>query len=77
MCGIAGILSSRPVAAATLAAMADRLRHRGPDDEGVWIDDSGQVGFGHRWASGWYAQPGEHQMCAGVAASGTRRDEPP
>ena len=38
MCGIAGILSSRSVEAATLVAMSDRLRHRGPDDEGVWID---------------------------------------
>jgi len=48
MCGIAGILSSRSVEAATLAAMSDRLRHRGPDDDGIWIDDSGRVGFGHR-----------------------------
>lgn len=48
MCGISGILSFRPVGATTLGAMAGRLRHRGPDNEGVWIDDSGQVGFGHR-----------------------------
>jgi asparagine synthase (glutamine-hydrolysing) len=41
-------MSSRPVAAAALVAMADRLRHRGPDDDGIWLDDSGQVGFGHR-----------------------------
>ncbi len=29
-------------------AMAGRLRHRGPDNDGVWIDKSGRVGFGHR-----------------------------
>ncbi len=48
MCGIAGILSPRPVSAAVLTGMADRIRHRGPDDDGVWIDESGRVGFGHR-----------------------------
>jgi asparagine synthase (glutamine-hydrolysing) len=48
MCGISGIMSGRPVNAALIASMAGRLSHRGPDDEGVWIDDSGHVGFGHR-----------------------------
>ncbi len=28
--------------------MTDRLAHRGPDDEGIWISDGGCVGFGHR-----------------------------
>jgi len=28
--------------------MAGRLRHRGPDDDGVWIDETGRVGFGQR-----------------------------
>ena len=48
MCGITGIISGQPIAAATLAKMAERIRHRGPDDDGIWIDDSGRVGFGHR-----------------------------
>jgi asparagine synthase (glutamine-hydrolysing) len=64
MCGIAGILSSRPVAAVALAAMADRLHHRGPDDEGVWIDDSGQVGFGHRRLAIIDLSPAGHQPMA-------------
>jgi asparagine synthase (glutamine-hydrolysing) len=49
MCGINGRVNDRtgaPVAAETLAAMADLLQHRGPDGAGVWSD--GAVGFGHR-----------------------------
>lgn len=48
MCGITGIMSKRPVDADTLRRMVGRLRHRGPDDEGIWIDPSGHIGFGHR-----------------------------
>ncbi len=48
MCGVAGIVrfDGRPVEADTLAAMIERLVHRGPDDHGIWVD--GPVGFGHR-----------------------------
>ncbi|MCB2040387.1 MAG: asparagine synthase (glutamine-hydrolyzing) [Hydrogenophaga sp.] len=40
MCGIHGIiqLDGRPVAPATLSAMGDVTTHRGPDDEGQFID---------------------------------------
>jgi asparagine synthase (glutamine-hydrolysing) len=42
MCGIAGIVTSGSVRAATLEAMSMRLRHRGPDDEGyVALDQPG------------------------------------
>jgi asparagine synthase (glutamine-hydrolysing) len=61
MCGITGIISSRPVAAATLKAMTDRLRHRGPDDEGMWVDESGRVGFGHRRLAIVDLSPAGHQ----------------
>jgi asparagine synthase (glutamine-hydrolysing) len=45
MCGIAGIIGSR--ASPSLAqSMADRLRHRGPDGEGVWSEAG--VALGHR-----------------------------
>ena len=35
-----------PADVAEVAAMTAALRHRGPDDEGVWTE--GNVGFGHR-----------------------------
>lgn len=48
MCGIAGIFrfDGRPVAPEQVEAMARRLRHRGPDDGGAYID--GEFGMGHR-----------------------------
>ena len=50
MCGINGIAfssrSRRMVDAAVLERMRDVITHRGPDDEGIFID--GAVGLGHR-----------------------------
>lgn len=46
MCGIAGLWGS--VSTERLRAMTDRLRHRGPDDEGLWIDETARFGFGQR-----------------------------
>ena len=49
MCGIAGKLVSTPgarVDAALIEQMTSTLRHRGPDDGGVWVD--GGVGLGSR-----------------------------
>ena len=49
MCGIAGIISrDGKVDAAALRCMTDAIRHRGPDDEGAWINDTATVGLGHR-----------------------------
>lgn len=50
MCGIGGVISlaGRPVDDATLQGMSGRMRHRGPDDEGVWRSTDGSVGFVHR-----------------------------
>ncbi|WP_320046802.1 asparagine synthase (glutamine-hydrolyzing) [uncultured Ilyobacter sp.] len=51
MCGIAGILTLSPddrVAPDLLHAMAAELQHRGPDDEGVFVDSTGRCGFGFR-----------------------------
>jgi len=50
MCGIAGFLlaAGAPPASeleARLWAMITTLRHRGPDDEGVWTD--GRAGLAH------------------------------
>ena len=50
MCGINGIAfsnrSRRQVDAKVLKSMRDVITHRGPDDEGIFID--GPVGLGHR-----------------------------
>jgi asparagine synthase (glutamine-hydrolysing) len=48
MCGIAGILTTGIVAEESVRAMADALAHRGPDDQGVWIDGQAGIGIGHR-----------------------------
>src|ERR1700722_5687076 len=53
MCGIVGLLdpqrrSSSDLLGRQATAMADALTHRGPDDEGAWIDPDGRVVFGHR-----------------------------
>lgn len=49
MCGIAGKLnfgSNPDISPALITAMLDMIRHRGPDDEGLYV--SGPVGLGHR-----------------------------
>lgn len=53
MCGIVGYLEaqglrSQDEARRRLEGMRDRLRHRGPDDQGSWIAPSGCVALGHR-----------------------------
>jgi asparagine synthase (glutamine-hydrolysing) len=50
MCGIAGILTSEAwtsLHSDTLVRMGQALTHRGPDDAGVWIDETGEAGFAH------------------------------
>ncbi len=48
MCGIVGILATRPISLSDgeAAAMRDRMTHRGPDGAGLWRD--GQAVLGHR-----------------------------
>ena len=49
MCGIAGILSkSNLVQVQELKAMTDIIYHRGPDGDGHLINETGNIGFGHR-----------------------------
>ncbi len=63
MCGICGI-AVRPgehVASATIEAMSLTLRHRGPDDQGIWRSADGRVGFGHRRLSIIDLSPAGHQ----------------
>ena len=50
MCGIAGIIQSNPSLYNKhhLKKMTDALAHRGPDGEGLWQNESGNVLLGHR-----------------------------
>jgi asparagine synthase (glutamine-hydrolysing) len=50
MCGIAGIISKNKevVHANVVKKMTDTIAHRGPDGEGVWINEDQTVGLGHR-----------------------------
>lgn len=52
MCGIAGFFATEGCSGIDLKAvaldMARRLVHRGPDDEGVWVDATSGVALAHR-----------------------------
>ncbi|WP_253261849.1 asparagine synthetase B family protein [Ramlibacter montanisoli] len=51
MCGIAGFVQRgwRPQdAQPVLEGMLDAIRHRGPDDQGTWLDPEAGVALGHR-----------------------------
>lgn len=62
MCGIAGYIGSGAQAPAEIIAMMTRpLRHRGPDDEGTWLDEHEGVALGHRRLSIVDLSPNGHQ----------------
>jgi asparagine synthase (glutamine-hydrolysing) len=53
MCGIAGYLHAASSLGADEMAlrvkrMTDAIAHRGPDDSGVWTDETAGIGLGHR-----------------------------
>jgi asparagine synthase (glutamine-hydrolysing) len=53
MCGITGFFTpsptqSRDAMQTTLAGMCAALTHRGPDDSGLWLDESCGIGLGFR-----------------------------
>lgn len=66
MCGIAGLVNfggrfSRQELANIAEAMADTMIHRGPDDGGVWVDDTNFCAFSHRRLSIIDTSSGGHQ----------------
>jgi asparagine synthase (glutamine-hydrolysing) len=66
MCGIAGLLTfdsahSRQQLHDIADAMNSVLRHRGPDDEGVWVDADAPVALAHRRLSIVDLSPAGHQ----------------
>ncbi len=52
MCGIVGVFSFRKdgikITEEYVSVLRDTMKHRGPDGEGVWVSESGNVGLGHR-----------------------------
>lgn len=48
MCGIAGFCNLDGDWKANMERMNRRMRHRGPDAEGVWASQGGQVALGHQ-----------------------------
>ena len=48
MCGIAGFISSQKVEQKSLHQALSCLAHRGPDADGLYFNDGGNVGLGHR-----------------------------
>ena len=65
MCGFAGIIEPRPLPEWDLrdpiARMNVTLAHRGPDDQGIWIDAQAGVALGHRRLSILDLSPLGHQ----------------
>ena len=62
MCGIAGFLNnSTNNSDAVLNKMVDSLAHRGPDDEGRWLDHDAGIALGHRRLSILDLSPAGHQ----------------
>ena len=61
MCGIAGLISGRTVTRELLMRMLRPIAHRGPDDEGIWIDSEAGIGLAHRRLSIVDLSPHGHQ----------------
>jgi asparagine synthase (glutamine-hydrolysing) len=66
MCGIAGFLNTRAAVSSAesseiAAAMNRSLQHRGPDDDGVWIDTEAGISLVHRRLSIVDLSPAGHQ----------------
>lgn len=63
MCGITGMMyfDNRDIPDASLRAMMDVIRHRGPDDAGVWTDPG--IGLGFRRLSIIDLKEGHQPLC--------------
>jgi asparagine synthase (glutamine-hydrolysing) len=72
MCGFAGFICSSDTLKFTewsvlLQNMGDTIRHRGPDDGGVWCDADSGIGLSHRRLSILDLSPAGHQPMASAS----------
>src|SRR3569832_662245 len=68
MCGITGFLGASSSGSAVVAdRMASALYLRGPDDSGVWVDESAGVALAHRRLSILDLSPAGHQPMVSVS----------
>jgi asparagine synthase (glutamine-hydrolysing) len=68
MCGLVGVCSLAPQSSRDwLAAGAEAIRHRGPDDVGEWWSNHNKVGLAHRRLSVIDLSPSGHQPMVDVA----------
>jgi len=63
LCGIIGFVSKdgRLPSRVHLEAFRDKLKHRGPDDAGMWLSADGRVALGHRRLAVIDLSPAGHQ----------------
>jgi len=61
MCGFVGQLGSAFLNKLSLRQMVSAIIHRGPDDEGIWMDQSAGIGIAHRRLSIVDLSPEGHQ----------------
>jgi asparagine synthase (glutamine-hydrolysing) len=64
MCGLAGFTGFKALARdpeIVARAMADAIRHRGPDDWGTWVDTGAEIALAHRRLSIVDLSPAGHQ----------------
>lgn len=61
MCGIAGVFGDKGGDERLIRTMTRAVAHRGPDDEGIWIDSDAGIGLGHRRLAVVDLSPAGHQ----------------
>ena len=61
MCGITGFLGPSPIDVTVAERMAAQIAHRGPDDAGVWVDQSAGLAMAHRRLAILDLSPAGHQ----------------
>lgn len=61
MCGLLGVIGKSGIAPENMPAIASRLRHRGPDDCGIWHDQNVHLLLAHNRLSVLDLSPAAHQ----------------